>query len=123
MGRIIAILEDEGFKLRAARILQLDDAQAGEFYTVHAERPFYEALKRFMTSGPVLAMALEREDAVTHLRKVIGATAPAEAEPGTVRAKYAESKERNAIHASDSEETARQELTFFFSSRDLLEVS
>ncbi len=123
MGRIIAILEDEGFKVRAARILQLDDAQAGEFYAVHAERPFYEALKRFMTSGPVLAMALEREDAVTHLRKVIGATDPAEAEPGTVRAKYAESKERNAIHASDSEETARQELTFFFSSRDLLEVS
>lgn len=123
MGRIIAILEDEGFKVRAARFLQLDDAQAGEFYAVHAERPFYEDLKRFMTSGPVLAMALEREHAVTHLRKVIGATDPAEAEPGTVRAKYAESKERNAIHASDSEETARQELTFFFSSRDLLELS
>ncbi len=73
-----------------------------------------------MTSGPVLALALERDEAVTHLRKVIGATDPAEAEPGTVRALYAEDKERNAIHASDSDETARQELSFFFSARELL---
>jgi nucleoside-diphosphate kinase len=120
IGRILAHLEDEGFVIRAAKFVQLDDAGAAEFYAVHRERPFYEALKRFMTSGPVLALALEREDAVVHLRKVIGATDPAEAEAGTVRALYAENKERNAIHASDSDETAHQELAFFFSKRGLM---
>jgi nucleoside-diphosphate kinase len=120
VGRILAHLEDEGFRIRAAKFVQLNDAQAGEFYAVHRERPFYEPLKRFMTSGPVLVLALEREDAVSHLRAVIGATDPAEAEPGTVRALYAENKERNAIHASDSDENARHELGFFFSQRELL---
>jgi nucleoside-diphosphate kinase len=120
IGRILAMLEEESFRIRATRFLHLDDAQAGEFYAVHRERPFYAALKRFMTSGPVLVLALEREDAVTRLRSVIGATDPAEAEAGTVRALYAENKERNAIHASDSDETARQELAFFFSARELL---
>jgi nucleoside-diphosphate kinase len=120
VGKILAALEDEGFGIRAAKFVQLDETQAGEFYAVHLERPFYEALKRFMTSGPVLALALEREDAVSHLRKVIGATDPAEAKPGTVRALYAENKERNAIHASDSEENAVIELAFFFSKRELL---
>jgi nucleoside-diphosphate kinase len=120
IGRILAHLEDKGFGIRAARFVRLDEAQAGEFYAVHRERPFYEPLKRFMTSGPVLVLALEREDAVAHLRKVIGATDPAEAEPGTVRALYAENKERNAIHASDSDETARRELGFFFSNRELM---
>ncbi|UCC72677.1 MAG: nucleoside-diphosphate kinase [Gemmatimonadota bacterium] len=120
IGRILAQLEDAGFSIRAAKFVQLDEPQAGAFYAVHSERPFYEPLKRFMTSGPILALALEHEDAVTRLRKVIGATDPAEAEPGTVRAQYAESKERNAIHASDSDETARQELSFFFSSRELM---
>lgn len=120
VGRILAHLEDEGFRIRAAKFVQLNDAQAGEFYAVHRERPFYEPLKRFMTSGPVLVLALEREEAVSHLRAVIGATDPAEAEPGTVRALYAENKERNAIHASDSDENARHELGFFFSQRELL---
>jgi nucleoside-diphosphate kinase len=120
MGRILTRLEEEGFRLRAARFLRLGAAEAGEFYSVHRERPFYEPLKRFMTSGPILALALEREDAVAHLRRVIGATDPAEAEAGTIRALYAENKERNAIHASDSDETARQELAFFFSTRELL---
>lgn len=120
IGRILGALEDEGFGIRAARFVRLDETQAGEFYAVHRERPFYEALKRFMTSGPVLALALEREDAVSHLRKVIGATDPAAAEPGTVRALYAENKERNAIHASDSEENAVMELGFFFSKREIL---
>lgn len=119
-GLILARLEEEGFRIRAVRFLKLDGAQAGEFYAVHRERPFYEALKRFMTSGPVLVMALETDDAVAKLREVIGATDPAEAEPGTVRALYAENKERNAIHASDSDETARLELSFFFSTRELL---
>ena len=103
VGLILAMLEKEDFRIRAARFLQLDDTQVGEFYSVHRERPFYEALKAFMTSGPMLTLALEREDAVVHLRKVIGATNPDEAEPGTVRSLYAENKERNAIHASDSD--------------------
>jgi nucleoside-diphosphate kinase len=120
VGRIVAHLEGEGFVIRAAKFVQLDDAGAAEFYAVHRERPFYESLKRFMTSGPVLALALERENAVTHLRKVVGATDPAEAEAGSIRALYAENKERNAIHASDSDETAREELAFFFSKRVLM---
>ncbi|MGD2216784.1 MAG: nucleoside-diphosphate kinase [Gemmatimonadales bacterium] len=120
VGRIVAQLEDEGFAIRATAFVQLDEAGAAEFYAVHRDRPFYEALKRFMTSGPVLALALERDEAVAQLRKVIGATDPAEAEPGTIRALYAENKERNAIHASDSDETAQQELAFFFSKRGLM---
>ena len=114
IGLIVNRLEEEGFRLLAAKHTQLDDSEAGEFYAVHLERPFYEPLKKFMTSGPVLVLALEREDAVAHLRRVIGVTDPAEAEPGTIRALYAESKERNAIHASDSDETAKQEIAFFF---------
>ncbi len=120
IGLILNKLEEEGFKILAASFLRLNEVEAGEFYAVHRKRPFYESLKRFMTSGPVMVLALEREDAVDHLRKVIGATDPAEAEPGTIRALYAESKERNAIHASDSVETARQELAFFFPTRALL---
>ena len=119
-GLILAKLEEEDFRIRAARFLQLDNSQAGEFYAVHRERPFYEALKRFMTSGPVLVFALERDEAVSYLRTVIGSTDPAEADPGTIRALYAENKERNAIHASDSDENAGQELAFFFSSRELI---
>ena len=114
VGLILAKLEEEDFAIRAATFTRLSPARAGEFYAVHRERPFYEALKRFMTSGPILALALERDDAVAHLRLVIGATDPAEAAPGTVRALYAENKERNAIHASDSDETAHQEILFFF---------
>ncbi len=119
-GLILARLEEEGFRIRAARLTRMTEPEAGEFYAVHRERPFYEALKRFMTSGPILALALEREDAVAYLRKVIGATDPAQAERGTIRALYAENKERNAIHASDSEENARQEVSFFFSVQELL---
>lgn len=122
-GLILTRLEEEGFRLRAARFTRLGDAEAGEFYAVHRERPFYEALKGFMTSGPILALALEREDAVSYLRKVIGATDPAQAERGTIRALYAENKERNAIHASDSEENARKELSFFFSIQELLRTA
>jgi len=120
MGFILAKLEEEGFRIRAARYTRLSDVQAGEFYAVHRERPFYEALKRFMTSGPILALALERVDAVAYLREVIGATDPAEAAAGTVRALYAENKERNAIHGSDSDENASIELGFFFSKQEIL---
>ncbi|MGH7505617.1 MAG: nucleoside-diphosphate kinase [Longimicrobiales bacterium] len=119
-GQILAHLEADGFRLRGSRMLHLSNAQARAFYAVHSERPFYDALVRFMTSGPCIPLVLEREGAVARLREVIGATDPAEAAPGTVRALHAESKERNAIHASDSVENARQEIRFFFSTSELL---
>lgn len=118
-GQILAHLEREGFTLRAARLVRLTPAQAEAFYAVHRERPFFRPLVTFMTSGPALALALERANAVAHLREVIGATDPAEAKPGTVRKLYAQSKERNAIHASDSVESAGGEVSFFFSEADL----
>lgn len=118
-GKIVAHLEGAGFVLRAARLVRLTQSQAGAFYEVHRGRPFYDELVRFMTSGPCLPMALEREDAVAHLRTVIGATDPAEAAPGTVRKLYAESKGRNAIHASDSPENAIREVGFFFSEGEI----
>jgi len=107
-------LEAQGFTIRAARLVKLTRPQAEAFYTVHQARPFFRPLVAFMTSGPALALALERDDAVAHLREVIGATDPAEAKPGTVRKLFAQSKERNAIHASDSPENAAREVTFFF---------
>src|SRR2546426_10099850 len=108
-GKILAQLESAGFKIRAARLVKLTTAQAEAFYAVHRERPFYRSLVTFMTSGPCLPLALERDNAVSHLRDVIGATDPAEAKPGTVRKLYAQSKERNAIHASDSSENAARD--------------
>lgn len=119
-GKIIAHLEQQGFKILASRVLRLTEAQAGEFYAVHKERPFYGSLVKFMTSGPCMPMVLEKEDAVAALRTAIGATDPAQAEPGTVRKLYAESKERNAIHASDSDENAAREARFFFAETELL---
>jgi nucleoside-diphosphate kinase len=118
-GRIVAHLEEAGFTLRAARLVRLTPAQAAAFYEVHRERPFYPDLVTFMTSGPCLPMALERADAVATLRNVIGATDPAEAAAGTIRKLYAESKGRNAIHASDSDENAAREVAFFFAEGDL----
>ena len=117
IGKIIAHLEKEGFKVREAQLLRLDQARAESFYEVHRERPFYKSLVAFMTSGPAMPIALERDNAVAHLRKVIGATDPAQAEPGTIRKLYAQSKEKNAIHASDSDENAAREVAFFFASR------
>jgi len=121
-GKILALLEGAGFVIRAARLVKLTGTQAEAFYEVHRERPFYRSLVTFMTSGPGLALALEREDAVARLREVIGATDPAEAKPGTVRKLYAESKERNAIHASDSPENAAREVAFFFPEGELREL-
>ncbi len=113
-GQIIAHLENGGFRVVAARVMRLSEAQASAFYAVHRERPFFAPLVLFMTSGKCMPIVLERADAVAALRKAIGATDPAEAEAGTVRKLYAESKERNAIHASDSDENAQRESTFFF---------
>ena len=114
-GQILAHLEDAGFRIRAMRLTRLTEAQAREFYAVHKNRPFYDELVEFMISGPVVPLLLEAQDAIPKLREVIGATDPAEAEEGTVRALYAESKGRNSIHASDAPETARREIRFFFS--------
>ena len=140
-GKVLAHLEAQGFKVRAARLVdvgqvvtrsvrravvggaarlvRLSQPQAETFYAVHKERPFFRSLVTFMTSGPALPLALERDNAVAHLREVIGATDPAEAKPGTIRKLYAQSKERNAIHASDSAENAAREVAFFFPESEL----
>jgi len=121
-GAILAHLQKAGFSVRAARLVRLTQAEAAAFYEVHRGRPFYADLVEFMTSGPCLPMALERQDAVNHMRSVIGATDPAEAAPGTVRKLFAESKGRNAIHASDSPENARREVAFFFTEGEFAQL-
>ena len=118
-GKIIAHLESEGFRIVAGRFMHLTEAQARAFYAVHKERPFYNDLVAYMTSGPVWPLALEREDAVPYLRQVMGATNPADADAGTIRALYGESIERNAIHGSDSPENAAIEIAFFFATSTL----
>ena len=118
-GLILAHLQQAGFTLRSARLVRLTVPQAEAFYGVHKGRPFFPELVAFMTSGPCLPMALARADAVAHLRTVIGATDPGDAAPGTIRKLYAESKGRNAIHASDSDENAAREIAFFFTEGEL----
>lgn len=119
-GKIIALLEEKGFTVKAARVLHLTKQQAGAFYEVHKERPFYGELVDFMTSGPCMPLVLKKTGAVAALRDAIGATDPAEAAEGTVRKLFAESKGRNAIHASDSDENAEREARFFFAETDLI---
>lgn len=119
-GKILAHLEQAGFTVKSLRLTLLDQAQAGAFYAVHRGRPFYDELVEFMTSGPVIPMVLEADDAVAKLREEIGATDPAEAAEGTIRELFAESKGRNAIHASDSDENAANEIAFFFSGHERL---
>lgn len=118
-GKILAHLEAQGFRVRALRMAHLTTPQAESFYAVHQERPFFRSLVSFMTSGPCIPMALERDDAVATLRQVIGSTDPAEAGPGTIRKLYAQSKEKNAIHASDSPENAAREVAFYFPEMEL----
>lgn len=119
-GDIIARIEKEGFRILAGRRMRLTEAQAKAFYEVHKERPFYGSLVTYMTSGPVWVMALERENAVAHLRAIMGATDPAKADAGTLRKLYGQSIERNATHGSDSDENARREIAFFFPECDLV---
>lgn len=119
-GKILAHLEDAGFSVRQLRLTSLSQDQAEAFYAVHQGRPFFDELVEFMTSGPVIPMVLEADNAVVRLRETIGATDPAEAAPGTVRKLYAESKGRNAIHASDSDSNAEKEIAFFFSTHERL---
>jgi nucleoside-diphosphate kinase len=119
-GAMLSHLESEGFRILAGRLLHLSQDQARAFYAVHRERPFYADLVAFMTSGPVWALCLERDDAVTHLREVMGATDPGKATAGTIRARYGSSIERNAIHGSDSPENAALEVAFFFPAVELV---
>ena len=119
-GKVLAHLEAQGFKIRGLRVLHLTSAQAEAFYAVHRERAFFASLVAFMTEGPVVPVALERDNAVAHLREVMGATDVAKAAPGTVRNLFGTSIERNAIHGSDSAENAALELAFFFSRTELL---
>jgi nucleoside-diphosphate kinase len=119
-GAILAQLEREGFRFLSIKRLRLSAEQARAFYAVHRERPFYDALVRFMTEGPVLVVALARENAVAHLRKVMGATDSRKADPGTVRNLHGTDIERNAIHGSDSAANATTEIGFFFSESELI---
>lgn len=118
-GEILSMLEQAGFRIIGLRMLKLTQQQAEGFYAVHRERPFFPSLVKFMTEGRIIALALEREDAVKKLREVMGATNPANAAEGTVRKRFAAGIERNCIHGSDAPETAAVELGYFFNSLDL----
>ena len=122
LGAILAHLEREGYRIRAARLVRLTRAQAEAFYEIHRGRPFYEELVAFMSSGPCFPMVLERDNAVAAFRASIGATDPREAAPGTIRKLFAESKGRNAVHGSDSDENAAREVAFFFSESERVEL-
>src|SRR5687767_10263135 len=115
IGGILKMINDAGFRIKAMKYTRLTPMQAGKFYEVHKQRPFYQSLVDFMTSGPIVAAVLEKENAVEDFRKLIGATNPANAEAGTIRKAFAESIERNAVHGSDSDENANIEAAFHFS--------
>ena len=119
IGKIYERFESGGLQLLAARMIHLTRAQAQEFYGVHRERPFYNDLVEYMISGPVMVQVLEGENAIARNREIMGATNPADAAPGTIRADFAESVEANAVHGSDGPDTARQEIAFFFDDADL----
>jgi nucleoside-diphosphate kinase len=119
IGDIIEQFEKQGFQILCLKMLEISKHQAEQFYAVHAGKPFYNSLTTFMSSGPVVALALEKENAIADLRKLMGATNPANAEEGTIRKKWATNIESNAIHGSDAEDTARFELSFFFAGYEL----
>lgn len=119
IGNILAMIQDAGFQIRAMKYTQLTTSEAESFYAVHRERPFFGELVEYMTSGPVVAAILEKDNAVEDFRKLIGATDPSEAEEGTIRKKYAESKAKNAVHGSDSDENAEIEGSFHFAGREV----
>jgi nucleoside-diphosphate kinase len=118
-GDIIHMLQEKGFRIIGLKMLEINKAQAEGFYAVHAGRPFFDSLTTFMSSGPIVVLALEKNNAIADLRKLMGATNPANAEPGTIRKKWAENIERNAIHGSDADDTARFELSYFFAGYEL----
>jgi nucleoside-diphosphate kinase len=119
VGDIIEQFEKNSFRIVAIKMLEISKYQAEQFYAVHVNRPFFGSLTDFMSSGPIVALALEKENAIADLRKLMGATNPANAEEGTIRKKWASSIEHNAIHGSDAEDTARYELSFFFAGYEL----
>lgn len=119
IGAIFKMIEEKGFRILAMKKVQLSAERAGQFYEVHKERPFYGELVEYMSSGPIVAAILEKENAVTDFRALIGATDPNEAKEGTIRKLFAESKSKNAVHGSDSDENARLEANFHFSSDEL----
>jgi nucleoside-diphosphate kinase len=119
IGDIIEQFEKQGFQILCLKMLEISKHQAEQFYAVHAGKPFYNSLTTFMSSGPIVALALEKENAIADLRKLMGATNPANAEEGTIRKKWATNIENNAIHGSDAEDTARFELSFFFAGYEL----
>lgn len=114
VGKIIQRIEDEGFEILGLKMLRLSKDEARKFYYVHKDKPFYESLTDFMSSGPVVVLLLEKENAIKHWREVMGATDPAQARPGTLRRQFGFSVERNAVHGSDAPETAEYEIGFFF---------
>jgi nucleoside-diphosphate kinase len=121
IGALLEKIEEAGLQLRGMRMLQLDTRQAEGFYEVHRERPFFHSLVSFMTSGPVVVSVLEGDDAISRYRKIMGATNPEEADPGTLRRRYGTNVERNAVHGSDSPETAAVEIAYFFGKADLVQ--
>ena len=120
IGKIMDRFESNGLRIAAAKKMQLSEADAQAFYAVHAERPFFKDLVEFMISGPVVAMVLEGEGAMSKNRDLMGATNPQEAEPGTIRADFADSIDANVVHGSDSVENAKNEIKFFFSDREIV---
>ena len=121
IGEVFKRFESAGLQIVAARMTSLTKAQAQAFYAVHRERPFFDSLTTFMSSGPIVVSVLEGEDAINRNRELMGATNPAEAAPGTIRKEYASSVEQNIVHGSDAPETAREEIGFFFSDADLVQ--
>lgn len=120
-GKVLNHLLSEGFRIVSMKMVKLTPATAGEFYAVHKDRPFFKNLVNFMTECEIIPLVLEKEEAISDLRRVIGATDPSEAAAGTIRKLYAENKQNNIIHASDGPETAKNEIAFFFSIKELLE--
>ena len=118
-GDILNMLQSRGFSIIGIKMLEITKHQAEGFYAVHASRPFFESLTSFMSSGPIVALALEKDNAIADLRKLMGATNPANAEEGTIRKKWADNIEHNAIHGSDADDTARFELSYFFAGYEL----
>ncbi len=122
MGKVLDRIEAAGFRIIGMKLVKLTPEVAGKFYEVHKERGFYKELVNFMSSGPVVPLALEKENAVADFRKLIGATDPAEAAPGTIRRDFATSKQNNIVHGSDSPENGRLEVAFYFSNKELIEA-
>lgn len=123
IGKVVTYIQEAGFKVIGMKMVRLTKDSAGGFYEIHKERPFYNDLLEYMTSGPCVPIALEKENAVEDFRKLIGATDPSKAEDGTIRKMYADNIERNIVHGSDSDENAAKEISHFFTRKELLEIN